>query len=74
MSAVIRLVESTGNDGGELPPLDQYEIWMQGRGLSHRTITESIYVQVVDERRIEAIDRLDPFGTAASYSDPIQSS
>jgi hypothetical protein len=32
MSAVIRLVESSGNAGGELPPLEQYEIWMQGRG------------------------------------------
>jgi hypothetical protein len=43
MSAVIRLVESSGNAGGELPPLEQYEIWMQGRGLSHRTITEAMY-------------------------------
>lgn len=42
MSAVLKLVQGTGTGDGELPPLQRYEIWMQGRGLSVRTITESM--------------------------------
>jgi integrase len=42
MSAVRRLVESTGNGDGQLPPIERYEVWMQGRGLAARTIGETV--------------------------------
>lgn len=42
MSAALRLVKSTGERGGQVPPIEAYELWMRGRGLSARTITETI--------------------------------
>jgi integrase/recombinase XerD len=41
VTAVLRLVRESGG-GGELPPLERYEIWMRGRGLSERTITDTM--------------------------------
>jgi len=43
MSAALRLVRDRDGDGGDLPPLARYEIWMQGRGLSARTITDTMH-------------------------------
>ncbi|WP_267307042.1 tyrosine-type recombinase/integrase [Mycobacterium barrassiae] len=42
MSATLRLVENTGDRGGELPPIDAYEVWMRGRGLAVRTISDTV--------------------------------
>lgn len=42
MSAALRLVENTGDRGGGLPPIAAYEVWMRGRGLSVRTITDTV--------------------------------
>jgi integrase len=42
MSAVLRLVESTGDGDGQLPPIERYEVWMQGRGLATRTVGETV--------------------------------
>jgi integrase len=52
VSAALRLVaSSTGNKDGELPPLERYRIWMEGRGLSVRTVTESM----ITLRRLEKV-------------------
>ena len=44
MTAALRLVvqSSTGNQGGQLPPIERYELWMRGRGLAARTIKETV--------------------------------
>lgn len=43
MSAALRLVSSdTGDRGGDLPPIEAYELWMRGRGLATRTIGETL--------------------------------
>jgi integrase/recombinase XerD len=38
-----------GNDGRDLPPLEQWELYMRGAGRSNRTISETIGVM----RRLE---------------------
>lgn len=44
MSAVLRLVDAVAGSGdGELPPIARFEIWMQGRGLSKRTIVDTMF-------------------------------
>lgn len=50
MSA-LRMVKGTGASDGELPPLERYKIWMEGRGLSVRTITDAMLTL----RRLERI-------------------
>lgn len=46
----LRLVQPGDNDnGGELPPIDRYEIYLRGAGRSHRTIEDSLLTL----RRIE---------------------
>lgn len=42
MSALRLVKSSSGNSSGQLPPIERYELWMRGRGLSSRTITESV--------------------------------
>lgn len=43
MSAVLHLVQSaTGDRGGQVPPIEAYELWMRGRGLAQRTISETV--------------------------------
>lgn len=38
----LRLVEGTGTGDGQLPPIEAYELWMRGRGLSKRFIEETV--------------------------------
>ncbi len=63
MSAALRLVTDTGTgtSDGELPPLQRYEIWMKGRGLSARTITDSMLTL----RRLERVTRRPAHAVAA---------
>lgn len=43
MSAALRLIRGeTGDRGGDLPPIEAYELWMRGRGLAVRTITDTL--------------------------------
>jgi integrase/recombinase XerD len=42
VSAALRLVRDS-DGGGELPPIDAYEIWLRGRGLSPRTVGEAVH-------------------------------
>lgn len=42
MSAVLRLVQGTGSNDGQVPPIEAYEVWMRGRGLAVRTIEETV--------------------------------
>lgn len=39
MTAALRLVRDTGGDDGGIPPLERWEIYMRGAGLSDRTVT-----------------------------------
>lgn len=49
MSAALRLVRDDGNDGGELPPLEAWELFMRGAGRAERTVRDGVGIM----RRLE---------------------
>lgn len=42
MTAALRLVRNDGTDGGGLPPLEAWEIYMRGAGRAERTVRDGV--------------------------------
>jgi integrase/recombinase XerD len=83
MTAALRLVRDDGGGGGELPPLDGWELFMRGAGRAERTVRDGLgtmrmlerhadktveQLQAVDVSRFLARPELGPSSRTAYFS------
>jgi integrase/recombinase XerD len=69
MSAVLRLVDNTG--GGELPPLQAWELFMRGAGRAERTVRDGVAtMQRLERNAGKGCDQLAPVDVSRFLADP----